>query len=634
MPPSAMSSVAPVLSDFGSLDASVIVIADTPTKDEMQHGERGLGTSAGRMRLWWEAAGIPASTVYLTSVLDFLPPNVDYVPKAVWEQAFSALWERLDRLDDPRVFVPTGNYALYALTGKGRVHWDKRDGRHPRADILDWRGSILEAIGWSREEPVKVIPTLPASSVLPVPRWEFRVRKDWERIAHERLSVGNIPSTMRVHRIARNLEDLAIYVNDTIRDGRPIAVDIETPCGQINEYATADGWVRSRDHVPDEQLIRFKSGKRKGQPKTRKAKGDAFLGCIGFADNAGVSMTVPLTKAHWGYDQELATVRWWVQQLLSSRNPKVMQNGMFDTLWLRRCGYAVTNWRYDTRAMHHALDPREDHDLAFMASVYTRQPFWKHEAKDPDSVTKYASNSEALWTYNGIDCCVTWELFEALRTELNQEGLLEFYHRHYADMLEPLVALSVQGILVDDTTRRRRELELRNTLREQTAIIDREAGMSFTVNTGMSTDRLKYYLYGSRGFEGIKAQKTFEKLRLQFGTVEPLNLVPQKKRDPKTKGFRVTTDEVALRRLLLKFPKKCTAVIPALLELRRIQKMLEFLDAKTMSPNGRIHCQYSLCTDAARLASQGVPWGDEGRNLQNIDRELRDVFVPDELEAM
>jgi hypothetical protein len=65
----------------------------------------------------------------------------------------------------------------------------------------------------------------------------------------------------------------------------------------------------------------------------------------------------------------------------------------------------------------------------------------------------------------------------------------------------------------------------------------------------------------------------------------------------------------------------------ALLAYRRNRKLSAFLNAK-LDPDGRMRCMYSFITEAGRLASQGTPW-DTGANLQNQDRELRFVFIPD-----
>ena len=100
-------------------------------------------------------------------------------------------------------------------------------------------------------------------------------------------------------------------------------------------------------------------------------------------------------------------------------------------------------------AMHHALDPVESHDLAFLASYFTRNNYWKDEAKDAEEIKKYASNLNALWTYNGLDCCITRELSDVLEQKLRDRGMWNFYIRHYQEMYEPLLRMMRHGVNVN-----------------------------------------------------------------------------------------------------------------------------------------------------------------------------------------
>ena len=107
-----------MFADLGTVDATIVLVADTLTRGEVAHGQRGLGPSAGRLQLWWEAVGIVSADIYWTSVLSVSAARMERV---AWEAEFSALRERLERLTAPRVIVPLGDYALYALK-IGRAH--------------------------------------------------------------------------------------------------------------------------------------------------------------------------------------------------------------------------------------------------------------------------------------------------------------------------------------------------------------------------------------------------------------------------------------------------------------------------------------------------------------------------------
>lgn len=632
--------------DDGPKNARLVLIGEAPGKHEMLLGRPFMGPSGHRLEVWWRKVGLTRADFFITNVLPYQPDSIDKVPRAELERWIEELHNRLAALEDPWLIIPTGNYALYALTGKGKVSWHRKDGRHERPGIMDWRGSLLSYDHWGRV--VKVIPTIHPAHVLRTPSLERRAILDWQQIADERgFRELNLPE--RYHHIKPTLDEIKYFMARAFESGKPLSLDIETPKSRVTEYAVRVGteevthtktgkplkkprvrdiieWKSGVKKIDAESVVRHKSGKKKGQPKSRVKRGDPYIGCIGFAFETNYSLTIPLTLDYWKTKARLEEAEAVVALLLHGPNEKVMQNGMFDSLWLRRNGYEVVNWKWDTRAMHHCLDPRDDHDLAYMASIYTRQPFWKHEAKDPNEIEKYASNSEALWTYNGIDCCVTLELFYALKEQLELEGMDLVYKRSYAAMLEPLLDMSLHGVQVD-VERRDKEY---NTLLERADQlgyqIEQIPGFPLIAVKGLSGDRLKYLFYGAKGFEGARAMATYEKLRVKYPHVEPMNLPPQRAKN--TRGGRsITVNEVAIRKLTLKFPRKLDQLGPLLLEYRRNVKMRETL-SKPLDYDGRLRCQYSFITDVFRLACQETPWGT-GTNLQNQDRELRYIYIPD-----
>lgn len=614
----------PTVPDWGRLDAKIVLVGEAPGKWEMIRGQPFVGPSGGRLEVWWRKYGLKRADFYITNVLNYQPDNIDKVPEEEMRAAIDALLHRLAKLEDPWLIVPTGNYALYALTGKGKVSFHHKDGRHERPGITDWRGSILSVTLPGRECVVKVIPTLHPAFVLRTPGEERKCLHDWQFIAEE-LNTREIALPQRFHHIKPTLEDVEQFVADAMKE-RYLSVDIETPKKWIDEVAVVVGeekhvtpkgkktmrqiieWrrdVKKKDHVT---VARYKSGAKKGQMKTRRTLGPSYIGCIGLAYRIDESLTVPTTKEYWGSEAKLHKVLGLLEKLLTGpEGPElVMQNGMFDAGRMRwEFGWDVSpRWKWDTRAMHHTIDPRDQHDLAYMASIYTRQPFWKHEAKDPDDVMKYASNSEALWTYNGIDVCVTLEIFYILHATLRREGQLDFYRRHYTNLKPILLDMLIHGIRVDEMMRANERIRLDAECSRIAGELETHAGMSLTGDSGgFSNAKLAVYLY------------------------DVLKLPKQTKRG-KFGEYTVTTDEIAVRRLLKKYPKQMSVPGPMILEHRRNTKTREFLDEDTLDFDKRMRCQYSFCTEAGRLSSQSTPWGT-GRNLQNIDRELRYVFIPD-----
>jgi hypothetical protein len=121
---------------------------------------------------------------------------------------------------------------------------------------------------------------------------------------------------------------------------------------------------------------------------------------------------------------------------------------------LRDAGFVVHSFDWDTRGMHHLLDPTAPHSLQYLVSIYTRRPFFKAEAKSPEEVMKYATSFDALQSYCGMDVCGTLEVFHKLHGRLERLGLLPFYLQHYRDLIEPSLSLfSIYRCMVSGWTK-------------------------------------------------------------------------------------------------------------------------------------------------------------------------------------
>jgi hypothetical protein len=53
-----------------------------------------------------------------------------------------------------------------------------------------------------------------------------------------------------------------------------------------------------------------------------------------------------------------------------------------------------------------------------LTSIYTLQPYFKEMRKEVET-DQY---DEAQWTYNGLDCCVTYEIGMKLAAELKEKS--------------------------------------------------------------------------------------------------------------------------------------------------------------------------------------------------------------------
>lgn len=566
----------------GSPAARLVVIAEAPATHEVAQGRPLVGPSGQLWNRWLAGAGIARGDCYIDNVFPYQAPGnkIERVPRADLAPWVENLHERIAALEDPWLIVPMGNVALRALTGLNQVT------KH--------RGSIYEYID-RRDRRIKVIPTIHPAAIFRTPKWERRCRADWVRVGGDRLfRERRVP--LREHGIRPTIQDVRDYVADASTRADVLAIDIETP--------RETSWVEVRrkprkDGTP-------------GKARLKKVLGAPRITCVGFSFEPHFSLTIPTTLAYW-HDQDTLDDVWdLIRQLCALPCEKVLQNGLFDAYYLADHGIDLTdpaaNWTWDTLALHHALDPTDEHKLAYLASLDTREPYWKDDAKDEDDdegsgwSEPSADGLDRYWTYNGKDAAVTRELADVYVSRVAARRLMGFYLDHYTGLTRPLHRIMRTGLAVNDRARRKHLAILTG---ERADIEDRLTAATggvrlFGPKGALVPKRLADYLYGTLGL--------------------PRQI------DRKTKGL--TTKEVVIRGLMLRFPQRLGEAGGLILQHRRVAKLTEFYAEKALDPDGRLRSSYKFTTETGRLASSKNP-KRTGRNAQNVDHDARAMYVPD-----
>lgn len=504
-------------------------------------------------------------------------------------------------MHDFRVVVPLGETSLsHFIPGK--------------ANLDKLRGSIYN-VGGS-----KVIPSIHPKEIRFNPIWERRCRIDWVKIIEES-NLGEFTAPIRNHNISPDISDIKHFVKCLGRM-EAISMDIETWGGTIK--------------------------------------------CIGFAANERESIVIPTEESYWkkrtGDELDIHNAWDLIQRICEHPVEKIMQNGLFDSWWLEEYGIPVANYVWDTLSMHHALWPRDNHALHYLASIYTKQPYWKDEAKDADEIVRVAKQGmDKLYVYNGLDCTVTYEIWRKLKTELVEGGRLNFYHKHYAGMHTSLLSIMRTGVRVDRTAMDAMRVHLLADairLRDEATKLVGEPLFIFD-KTNCEKEMLRSYLYMSAAknqysltLEGIKnflsdSGHKVETIERKWNELQDKGISDDKLREviinfglPKaatgaTKTGKMKVDNISLRKIQKYYEErksmgdvgaKVHALIDLVLEHRRKRKLASFLTDSKIDSDDRLRCTYKFTTKTGRLASSANPRGT-GMNLQNIDRTLRNMFI-------
>lgn len=230
------------------------------------------------------------------------------------------------------------------------------------------------------------------------------------------------------------------------------------------------------------------------------------------------------------------------------------------------------------------------------------------------------SSNDKDWVYNGLDCCVTLEIRDELLPQLDEVSRKTY---EFSKALQaPILEMTLRGTLVSQR-RRSQVLDLyRSQIKTVAANVTRLAveGIGFE-RAGQLGARKK----DKRGNVSF-AEWWRSPLVLKNLFYDVLGIPPVRKRDPKTGKFIPTVNREALEKASGYFIAE--PIAKHILTLRDLDKKRGFLETG-IDPDGRMRCNFNIAgTNTGRLASSMSDFGT-GTNLQNVDRELRSVFIAD-----
>jgi len=218
------------------------------------------------------------------------------------------------------------------------------------------------------------------------------------------------------------------------------------------------------------------------------------------------------------------------------------------------------------------------------------------------------SETERLWIYNGLDCCVTLEVLEALLPQL--DNLTGGTYALSRSLQAPVMEMNLHGVLIDE--------------RERRLAID-----SYT----RDTERLERNLYhivhdgvGYTDFRNSGRTRAWRSNALVAILLYDILKLPEIRKRNATGQLARTVNRDALERLQIHFIAQ--PIIGHILALRDFGKKIGVLETK-IDPDGRLRTSYNIAgTTTGRFSSSLNDFGTGG-NLQNIEERLRRIVVAD-----
>jgi DNA polymerase len=387
---------------MGPIGAKFMILGEAPSYEEEAAGKPFVGPSGRELDKILRDAGISRHEAWISNVCKYRVPSNDSKSKVPFhiraKNAGINLDQQLEELQveingiRPNCILALGGTALWALSGKTK--------------ISKFRGSILRGMGH------KFVPTYHPAHLLHSAAggeikgyWNRQVMVvDFKRAYDESASpLANLPN--RVIQICRSSHELQVFVN-TYKDSQKMAVDIE-------------------------------------------AGGHCLPICIGLSFNKLHGMTVPLWNRNDLSDMSDTELNkcWMILTDLLWEKNIVGQNFNYDRDKLRRLGFAIQGVHSDTMLKAFAINPELPKGLAFLTSIYTREPFYKDEGM-------YEGSTRDLLLGCGRDSCVTYEIDDVMEGELDEIGLRKFYYNFLMKLPDFYAEIENNGFRINKVKRK------------------------------------------------------------------------------------------------------------------------------------------------------------------------------------
>lgn len=404
--------------------------------------------------------------------------------------------------------------------------------------IMKYRGSVLKS---TLVRGLKVVPTIHPAMLIrgqtgcnPVVIADLRKAKKESEFPERRIPSRNI-------QVVKD-PTIAVALLEGVTDiENPVACDIETPLKQGKKWLTAYGIATSPT--------------------------DAFV------------LTEPILK--------IPRVLRALGLFSKSATKKIFHNANFDAFNLAYYYKIITKNIEDTMIAQHVCYPflpaiLKPKSLAFCGSMYTDEPYWK----DTMDRNRYI--------YNGKDCCVTYEIYNALQKEMDSWGVRKVYEKD-RELIEPILTMELKGIKVNMETLKR--------IKERNELV---------------ISKLDFIKKQTIGDVNVQSPKQMNSLLYSMWKFPPV-----------IKDGKVTTDVKALTKL----ESISTPFQPFLGLIKKLRKhytMRGFYNLN-LTENNRMMADFKIAgTLSGRLASSELEGIGIGRNLQNIPKPFREIYVPDE----
>ena len=433
------------LNGQGNLQSKIVFIFDAPSNEDDATGKTFSGPAARKLDSILASFGIHRSQVYFTYATRCranLRTEVGY-RAAHFEEILKCNEYLVKEIEEikPWMIVPMGAEAISAVLNLKKV------------TVKDHRGVEV----WNDRFNCKVLPTLSVGLVLRNPNQEEVLSQDIRRA----IESSKYPELTQANKgnyiVIDTLEKLEAFF-ERIMEQEEVAGDLETTgfdwqkdkiiCASFS-WQVGTGvllpitkWVG----IPHEKIVlKDKTVRRKGKSEIKQVE--------------VVEKWIEDTyQPWWGEHQQYVMMKF--RQIMESDIKFIFQNGRFDYKFFLQMGWKPKPLSYDTLLMHYLLreTAKGEHNLEDMSLQYLGRGQHKKELEDWFSANGMADEDdrnyarvpeELLFKYGVADSDVTLELKQVFYPRLEQEGMLDLFHKLVMPLNQTITHMEFEGFQID-----------------------------------------------------------------------------------------------------------------------------------------------------------------------------------------
>ena len=351
-------------------------------------------------------------------------------------------------------------------------------------------------------------------------------------------------------------------------------------------------WVRKQTNYvlgpdPDEAIARLESMLTESHPwySIDIETGRNQINTFGVATSASDAIAVKVLPD--GIPPAVFHKLWdCIRRLCESDVPKVMQNGIYERMYLSRYGIHINEFRFDTMCAQKFLWPELEKGLDNVGRIYTMEPYWKDDGRVASEEGKQKDwgnirDWPAHFRYNCADTTNTLIAMHGQRADLTARGLGGLYDNYITRLFDPVYEMGTIGFPLNRA--------------QQTSLIAEYEARSAKLVASLTQEI------------NPRSPKAKAKLLKDKGYVLPVKRATGKE----------STDELSLKKLRLKYPDD--GDLRALLEISGIEKALSsYLRVRTLGDNRIRFMLDAHGTETGRMSCSSDPWGG-GFNAQTMN---------------